>query len=82
MFMLSQLAVLSGITGLPNMAVVRRRREERNIRFPFLALDVTTLIIDLGKQQLHSFNTFLEYERLIYVFDQDERCHLSSEKGY
>lgn len=38
------------------------RRGEGNIRFPLAALDVTTLIIDLGKQQLRSFGIFLAYE--------------------
>ncbi len=58
--------------------VERRRRGEGNIRFPLTALDVTTLIIDLGKQQLHSFGIFLEYERLVYFLNQGDRCQLGS----
>lgn len=58
----------------------RRRRGESNIRFPLPALDVTTLIIDLGKQQLRLFCIFLEYERLIYFFNQGDRCQHSSGK--
>lgn len=76
MFMPLQLAVLSGI--------IQGCGETwgRDIRFPLPALDMTTLIIDPGKQQLRSFSIFLEYETLSYVFNQDDRCHLGSEKGY
>lgn len=62
------------------MALERWRRGEGNIRFPLPVLDVTTLIIDLGKQQLRSFGIFLEYEWLIYFFNQDDMCQLGSEK--
>lgn len=44
------------------------RGGEGNIRFPLPALDVTTLIIDPGKEHLRSFGVFLEYGGLIYFF--------------
>lgn len=76
--------VLSGIIGLPRTAEQRRRRGEGgggDIRFPLLTLDVTTLIMDLGRQQLRSFLIFLEYERLIYFSNQDDRCqHVSGKR--
>lgn len=80
--MLSQLALFSqGLLGCRGRRRWRGGEEgEGNIRFPRPALDVTTLIIDLGKQQLCSFSIFLEYERLIYFFNQDGRCRLDSEK--
>lgn len=53
-----------------------------DIRFPLLAQNGTTLIIDPGKQQLRSFSIFLEYETASYVFNQDDRCHLGLEKRY
>lgn len=63
--MLSQLTSFSqGLLGCRK--VLEREGGEENIRFPFPALDVTTLIIDLGKEQFCSFGIFLEYERLIY----------------
>lgn len=78
--MLSQLALFS--QGLLSCHGERWRRGEGNIRFPLPVLDVTTLIIDLGKeqQQLGSFGIFLEYERLIYFFNQGDRCQLGSGK--
>lgn len=82
--MLSQLAVFSrGLLGCGG----RRWRDggkgrEGTSDFLFPALDVTTLIIDLGKQQLRSFGIFLEYEQLIYFFNQGDRCQLGSEKRY
>lgn len=41
---------------------------------------MTTLIIDPGKEHLCSFGIFLEYERLIYFFNESDRCQLGSEK--
>lgn len=72
--------MLSGIIGLPREAAEGRRSREGNIRFPLPELDVTTLIIDLGEQQLRSFCIFLEHGRLIYFFNQGDRCQLSREK--
>lgn len=81
--MLSQLALFSqGLLGCRGRRWREGEEERGNIRFPLPALDVTTLIIDLGKQQLLSFGIFLEYERLIYFFNQDDRCQLGSEKRY
>lgn len=66
---------------MPRTPLERRRRGERGTSdFLLPTLDVTTLIIDLGKQQLRSFGIFLEYERVIYFFNQDDRCQLGSEK--
>lgn len=48
------------------MQDIEREGGEENIRFPLPSLNVTTLIIDLGKEQICSFGIFLEYERLIY----------------
>lgn len=56
------------------------RVERGTSDFLFPALDVTTLIIDPGKEHLCSFGVFLEYERLIFFFNESDRCQLGSEK--
>lgn len=62
--------------------MLETRRVEGNIGFPFPALNVTTLIIDIGDGQFCSFGIFLEYERLIYFFNGGDSSQLGSGGKY